>query len=98
MKYKVGDKIVFKNIIFLFDAEILEVYEDMESDLDDEFQEFDYCIKYKNHKGKLEELLIKEKDIIGYAKGTEGYLKEELNKLLDLYSKEDILDTINNLL
>lgn len=88
MKYKVGDKVVFKNVIFIFDAEILEVYEN------DEFEEFDYYIKYENYEEKFEEVLVKEKDIIGYQKGTEGYLIEKINKLLQTYSKEEILKVL----
>lgn len=88
MKYKVGDKVVFKNVIFIFNAEILEVYEN------DEFEEFDYYIKYENYEEKFEEVLVKEKDIIGYQKGTEGYLIEKINKLLQTYSKEEILKVL----
>ena len=93
MKYKVGDKVVFKNVIFLIDAEIVEAYEN--ADLDDEFQEFDYYITYKNYEGIVENLLVRECDIVGYAKGTKGHLKEEINKLLEVYSKDDILEFIN---
>lgn len=88
MKYKVGDKVVFKNVIFVFNAEILEVYEN------NEYGEFDYYIKYENYEEKFEEILVKEKDIIGYQKGTEGYLKEKINKLLQTYSKEEILKVL----
>ena len=93
MKYKVGDKVVFKNVIFIFDAEILEVYKNDEFE-EDEFEKFDYYIKYKNYEEKFEEILVKEKDIIGYQKGTEGYLKEKINKLLQTYSKEEILKVL----
>ena len=79
MKYKVGDKVVFKNVIFIFDAEILEVYKNDEFE-EDEFEKFDYYIKYENYEEKFEEILVKENDRIGYQKGTEGYLKEKINK------------------
>ena len=46
---------------------------------------------YENYEEKFEEVLVKEKDIIGYQKGTEGYLIEKINKLLQTYSKEEIL-------
>lgn len=90
MKYKVGDKVVFKNTIFLFDAEILEVYEN------NEFEDFDYYIRYKDYEGNAEDILVREKDIVGYAKGTKGYLKEEISKLIKIYSKEEILEIINS--
>lgn len=93
MKYKVGDKVVFKNVIFVFNAEILEVYKNDEFE-EDEFEKFDYYIKYENYEEKFEEILVKEKDIIGYQKGTEGYLIEKINKLLQTYSKEEILKVL----
>lgn len=90
MKYKVGDKVVFKNTIFLFNAEILEVYEN------NEFEDFDYYIRYKDYEGNTEDILVREKDIVGYAKGTKEYLKEEISKLIKIYSKEEILEIINS--
>lgn len=85
MKYKVGDRVVFKNAIFLFDAEILEVYEN------NEYDEYDYYIRYEDYEKENIEILLREEDIIEYAKGTDKHLKQEIDKLLKMYSKEEIL-------
>lgn len=91
LKYEVGDKVVFRNIIFLFDAEILEVYND------NEFEEFDYYIRFEDYEGNKEEVLVREKDIIEYAKGTKKHLLQELSKLKIVYTKEEIEDCVKEL-
>lgn len=91
MEYKVGDMVVFKNVMFLFDATILEVYEN------NEFDEFDYYIQYKDYRGTTEDVLVKKEDIVGYAKGTEKHLKQEIGNLLETYSKDDILKVIDSI-
>lgn len=87
-KYKVGDKVKFKNVIFVMDAEILEVYDN------EEFEDFDYYIRYTDYESDKNEVLVKEKDIVGYKEGTIGYLQDALAELLELYTKDEI---INNL-
>lgn len=88
MKYKVGDKVYFKNSIFEMKAEILEVYEK-----DEDFR-FDYYIRYTDYKGYQDEVLVRESDITGFVEGTKEYLKQEIDKLLDMYTKEDILNLV----
>lgn len=87
-KYKVGDKVKFKNVIFIMDAEILEVYDN------EEYDDYDYYIRYTDYESDKNEVLVKEKDIVGYKEGTIEYLQDELEKLLKLYTKDEI---INNL-
>lgn len=88
MKYEVGDKVQFKNIIFIMDAEILEIYNN------GEYEEFDYYIRYEDYEGNKEDVLVREKDLVGFTKGTEKHLKQEIHKLLQVYSKEEILKII----
>lgn len=88
MKYEVGDKVKFKNLIFVMDAEILEVYNN------GEYDDFDYYIKFWDYEGNDTDVLAKEKDLMGFTKGTTKHLKQELYKLLETYSKEEILEII----
>lgn len=87
--YEVGDKVEFKVAIFLFDAEILEIYKN------GEYGEYKYYVRYKDYENNTEDVLTKEKDIVGYAKGTEKYLQQELQDLLKVYSKEAILKVLD---
>lgn len=88
MKYEVGDKVQFKNLIFVLDAEILEVYNN------NEYEDFDYYIKFWDYEGNDQDVLVKEKDLIGFTKGTKKHLKQELDKLISMYSKKEILDIL----
>lgn len=87
--YEVGDKVIYKLAIFCLDAEILEVYDD------NEYDEYKYYIKYTNYENETENVLAREKDIVGYAKGTEKYLKHELSDLLKIYKKESIIKLLD---
>lgn len=91
LTYEVGDKVQFKNLIFIMDAEILEVYSD------GEYENFDYYIRYEDYEGNKEDVMVREKDLVGFTKGTEKYLKQELNKLIKDYSKEHILNVLKEI-
>lgn len=88
MKYEVGDKVQFKNVLFIMDAEILEVYTNKE------FGEFDYYIRYTDYNGGTEDVLVRECDLVGFTEGTKKYLKQELDRLMTMYSKQEIVDYI----
>lgn len=88
MKYKVGDKVSIRFQVFMIDAEILEVYEN------GEYEEFCYYVRFQSPEGNVENILIKEEDIVCYQIGTMGYLKGHLDWLLETYSKEDILNIL----
>lgn len=88
MTYEVGDKVQFKNTIFIMDAEILEVYNS------DEYEDFDYYIKFWDYEDNEEEVLVREKDLVGFTIGSKKHLKQELDKLLKTYSEEEILKAL----
>lgn len=85
--YEVGDRVDYKLAIFIMDAEVLEVYDDL---IDD----YKYYIRYVDYNNQEHECLAKEKDLIGYTKGTKKHLKQELDKLINEYSVEEILEII----
>lgn len=91
LTYEVGDKVQFKNLIFIMDAEILEVYSN------GEYEDFDYYIRYEDYEGYKEDVMVREKDLVGFTKGTEKYLKQELDKLIKDYSKEHILNVLKEI-
>lgn len=72
MKYEVGDKVKFKNLIFVMDAEILEVYNN------GEYDEFDYYIKFWDYEGNDTDVLAKEKRFDGIYKRNYKTLKTRI--------------------
>lgn len=87
--YEVGDRVDFKLAIFIMEAEILEK-------IDDSIDDYNYYIRYIDYENKEHECLVREKDLIGYTKGTKKYLKQELDKLIKEYSVEEVLKIIQN--
>ena len=82
MNYEVGDKVYYKNTIFLMEAEIIEI------DPDDDLHK--YHIEYKTVEGKEHRIWVTEKHLDGFVEGSEKYLMQELNKLMDMYNLNEI--------
>ncbi|CEP50294.1 Uncharacterised protein [[Clostridium] sordellii] len=85
--YEVGDKVEYKNCIFIMKAEILEIFKNPEDD-------YKYYIAYEDYEGEEHECLVREVDLVGFSKGTKKHLKQELNKLIKEYSREEILEIL----
>lgn len=62
-----------------------------------EYEDFDYYIRYEDYEGNKEDVMVREKDLVGFTKGTGKYLKQELNKLIKDYSKEHILNVLKEI-
>lgn len=88
MNYKIGDKVQYRNLIFLMDAEILEI--------DDE-DEYNYHIEYTDYEDNIHDVWVNKKDIVGFTKGTYGYLRCKLEDLLETYSMEEVEVILKNI-
>lgn len=82
MKYEVGDQVQYKNIIFLMNAEILEI---------DNQDEYNYHIVYTDYEGEDNDVWVNEKDIVGFTNGSHKYMTNELNKLSETYLVDDMI-------
>lgn len=82
MKYEVGDKVQYKNIIFLMNAEILEI---------DDSEEYNYHIVYTDYEGKDHDVWVNEKDIVGFTEGTRKHMISELKRLSEIYLADDMI-------
>lgn len=85
MKYEIGDKVEYKNVIFIMKAKILEIDKD---------SEYKYHIEYEDYEGQIFDVWVKEEDLVGFSKRSKKHLKQELYKLLKSYSKEEILEVL----
>lgn len=85
MRYEVGDKVNFKNLIFVMKAEILEI----DNDID-----YNYHIEYENYEGEKNKVWVNEEDLVGFQKGTKKYLEQEIDKIFKTYTKEELIEMI----
>lgn len=90
MRYEVGDKVEFKLSIIRMKAEILEIFKNPEDD-------YKYYIEYTDFEGEKHECLVREKDLVGFSEGTNKYLEQEINKLLKIYTKDDIRKALDKI-
>lgn len=82
MKYEVGDQVQYKNIIFLMDAEILEI---------DDAEEYNYHIVYTDYESEDHKVWVNEKDIVGFTNGTRKHMISELERLSEIYLVDDMI-------
>ncbi|WP_195251841.1 hypothetical protein [Romboutsia sp. 1001713B170207_170306_H8] len=85
MRYEVGDKVNFKNLIFVMKAEILEI---------DNGIDYNYHIEYENYEGEKNKVWVNEEDLVGFQKGTKKYLEQEIDKIFKTYTKEELIEMI----
>lgn len=88
MNYQVGDKVQYKNLIFLMNAEILEI---------DGGDKYNYHIKYTDYEDNIHDVWVNKKDIVGFTKGTCEYLRCQLESLLETYSMEEVEVILKNI-
>ena len=86
MNYEIGDKVDYRNLIFIMKAEIIGI---------DEGSDYKYYIEYEDYEDEKHDVWVREEDLAGFSKGSKKHLSQELNNLLETYSKEDILNALD---
>ncbi len=71
-------------------AEILEIFKNLDDD-------YKYYIEYTYFEGEKHECLVRETDLVGFSEGTNKYLEQEINKLLKIYTKDDIRKALDKI-
>ncbi len=90
MVYEVGDKVEFKLSILIMKAEILEIFKNPDDD-------YKYYIEYTDFEGDKHECLVRETDLVGFSEGSKKFLEQEINKLLKIYTKDDIRKALDKI-
>lgn len=84
IKYEVGDLIYVEESIYTY--KIIKIEDD------------EYLLEYKNINGEISTVWSDGSDFEGFVEGTEKYLKSEIAELLKIYSYEDVVDAMNEIL
>lgn len=84
IKYEVGDLIYVEESIYTY--KIIKIEDDK------------YLLEYKNINGEISTVWSDGSDFEGFVEGTEKYLKSEIAELLKIYSYEDVVDAMNEIL